>query len=215
MEKTLVIAVDLQNDFMNKNGALYVPGAEDIKEEVNDFMYRAMRALDTNHKIWYTADLHDYDDEEISTHPDLTNTFPPHCIRNTEGSWLIDHATGNEYSSEAILEESMPPFASVYYKNKFSVFEGNSAFEADIIDDMYNTDKIFIFGVAGDICVKGVLDGMVQLIEYGRSDCRQIVVLLDLIASIDDKKFIKYIKKLVYDYEYITVAFSEDVVFEI
>jgi nicotinamidase/pyrazinamidase len=219
IKKTLTIVVDAQKDFMNKDGALYVPGAEEIKENIKNFMSRAIRALDEDHLVWYTADVHTADDEEISDTPDFVNTFPPHCISKTDGSLLIPESRAYWHRENKI-----------YLKNKFSVFEGNKDFEKDIREALKNIDTIYILGVAGDVCVKAVIDGIVSILreKYDESTSNKgdnlfaehidqpwVYILTDMIASIDNEAFNEYLKMICFCNWFVRTAKSTDVIFEI
>src|SRR5262245_33921280 len=68
--------VDTQRDFMDSNGALYVPGAEGIRLNIE----RLLRAA-SERKITTISSrcAHDPDDPEFEI-------FPPHCIDGSPGA---------------------------------------------------------------------------------------------------------------------------------
>ena len=77
--KILFIDIDTQNDFMFKEGNLYVPDAERIIEnlkKLTEFAYR------NNIPIFSSVDSHTQDDPEFKQ-------FPPHCIKGTVGQKKI------------------------------------------------------------------------------------------------------------------------------
>ena len=154
--KTLYLAVDMQRDFMDQDGALYVTGSEEIKNNIKKLATKMDKIA--THKF-YTMDWHEEDDSELSDNPDFINTFPPHCIAGTRGAWLIPQAVGNdEYPDE---REFMDENVLVFYKNQFSVFEGNDSF-LDSLNAFAYFDKIYVAGVSGDVCVKYVIDGLIE-----------------------------------------------------
>ena len=78
--------VDTQVDFMRPDGKLYVDGAERIVANLaalTDFAHgRGIRIVGS-------SDNHDPGDDELSETPDFVDTFPPHCLRGTEGQARI------------------------------------------------------------------------------------------------------------------------------
>jgi len=99
--KILFIAVDMQKDFMDRDGKLYVQGSEEIKNNIKD-LSKKMDKLATH--IFYTMDWHEENDPEFSDNPDFIKTFPPHCIAGTRGAWLIPESiVGNIYIQTMII----------------------------------------------------------------------------------------------------------------
>lgn len=180
--KDLFIGVDLQNDFMNKDGALYVSGAEEIKQNIKSLV---LKLRDNVEHIFYTMDMHKHNDPEFSNTPDYKTTFPPHCIKGTYGSFVIPEALADGdplYEDEFMDLEKV----SVFEKNKFSVFEGNDDFLKELIK-LGSIDNIYIFGVAGDVCVERVIDGLYKnrdLVKFNK-----LYIITDCIASINEKEF--------------------------
>jgi nicotinamidase/pyrazinamidase len=82
-EKTIFYDVDTQNDFMNKDGALYVPDAELIKPNLKLLTdYAANKYI----PILGSVDAHPKNDEEFKV-------FPPHCVIGTDGELKIPETT--------------------------------------------------------------------------------------------------------------------------
>lgn len=80
--ETALIVVDVQNDFADPNGSLYVAGGDRIIDRINEEI-RAAREADA--LVVYTQDWH----------PEATPHFakdggiwPVHCVRNTWGAEL-------------------------------------------------------------------------------------------------------------------------------
>lgn len=80
--ETALIVVDVQNDFADPNGSLYVTGGDQIIGSINEEIGRARAAGAT---VVYTQDWH----------PDSTPHFskdggiwPVHCVRDTWGAEL-------------------------------------------------------------------------------------------------------------------------------
>ncbi|PIN81549.1 hypothetical protein COV11_01705 [Candidatus Woesearchaeota archaeon CG10_big_fil_rev_8_21_14_0_10_30_7] len=83
--KTIFYDVDTQNDFMNENGALYVPGAENIKKNLATL---TLKAVKESTLILGSVDLHYGTEEYKSREGELQRhggPFPDHCMANTDG----------------------------------------------------------------------------------------------------------------------------------
>lgn len=155
--------VDLQKDFMNEDGALYVPDAESIKMNV-EFLARI--AIQKNIPMLGSMDWHNPDDPEFET-------FPPHCLKDTDGAELIQEATfvkGRSYSTEASESTKMIHNLSnslemntggiAYRKSTIDIFD-----EPFIIDHLIPTIKgkvIVVYGVATEFCVKAAVLGFLE-----------------------------------------------------
>jgi nicotinamidase/pyrazinamidase len=85
--------VDTQNDFMNKTGALYVPGAEELKpnlRKLTDF------ARKNNILMLGSVDRHFGTEQYKDREGELARfggPFPDHCMNNTEGEKKIQETT--------------------------------------------------------------------------------------------------------------------------
>lgn len=196
MAKILYLAVDMQKDFMDQDGALYVTGSEEIKSNIKKLATKMDKIA--THKF-YTMDWHEEDDSELSDNPDFINTFPPHCIAGTRGAWLIPQAVGNdEYPDE---REFMDENVLVFYKNQFSVFEGNDSF-LDSLNAFAYFDEIYVAGVSGDVCVKHAIDGLLE--HKGKEfDFGTLYIIEDCIASINSEEFEQYMNELSYNHEFV------------
>ncbi len=163
--ETLFWDVDTQFDFMKPEGRLYVPGAEEIIETVNE---TRRWALDNGYSMIADIDWHSPDDPEISDAPDFKETFPPHCMAGHPGServgYLghipIDYIETNR-ADIADLRELIErePFHIVIRKNSLDVFENPNT---DTLVDLIEPEKVIVFGVALDFCVSYVLQGLAR-----------------------------------------------------
>jgi nicotinamidase/pyrazinamidase len=79
---TALIVVDVQNDFADAGGSLYVPGGETIVEPVNQEMLAARAGGAT---IVVTQDWHPPDSPHFEAGG---GKWPPHCVRRTWGAEL-------------------------------------------------------------------------------------------------------------------------------
>ena len=75
--KTIFVDIDTQHDFMDPQGALYVPQADRI---VPDLRRLFAAAIESRVPVVSTADYHSQDDPEVTTYG-----FPAHCVAGTPG----------------------------------------------------------------------------------------------------------------------------------
>lgn len=163
--KRLFWDVDTQKDFMDEDGALYVDGAETIRDELdrlNDSLRRSSEL------VWGSVDYHAPDDAEISDNPDFEETFPPHCLRGTDGWERISETTPidpNYIGSARRPESDMAKLGSIpedelfFRKNKFDVFT-NPNLEPTL--DALSPERIIVFGVTLDVCVSFAVNGFLK-----------------------------------------------------
>jgi nicotinamidase/pyrazinamidase len=136
--------IDIQNDFINKEGALYVPGAEKIKDNLKATINAAKS---DNTPIFFTADSHDGTEPEMSKNG---GPFPYHCINGTEG--------------QKIIEEVSLDGAILFEKRCYNVFDpelGNKKIVSWIKDN--NIEEVYLIGVVGNICVEAAAIGLVNM----------------------------------------------------
>ena len=182
--RELLWVVDCQHDFMDADGKLYVEGAEDIKSNLKKVMDDFK-----DHSIVFTQDWHYYDSEELSTEPDFVNTFPEHCMAGTIGADLIDEVKPDHYdlivdwdqklSRIGLNNTIIERFNILLRKDKFDFVSGNSnskQFLALLLDKF---DKVYVVGVAGNVCVNQAVLGLkdyfeVTVIENAISDLPNI-----------------------------------------
>ena len=185
-----IFFVDCQKDFIEDGGALQVPGAPEILENLAKLR---KAATDFGVTVVYTQDFHAMKDPEIRGKPDFKITFPPHCIAGTEGAHFVDavacpdDAVIIEPSTDLleILQSDKDDYFDVFNKDIiftkqiFSTFDGNKNAETYI--NATEPDIVFVCGVAGDVCVRAVVDWFLSHSEV------RVVVLADAIKSLDEK----------------------------
>lgn len=120
------LIVDMQKDFCYKNGALYIPGAEEIFEPTKKVVEKARGKI----PLIFTQDWHREDDEEFKI-------WPKHCIAGTEGAEIIDElgTTKKDYFVK---------------KRRYSAFFGT---DLDLLLRELKVEELFVCGVATNICV--------------------------------------------------------------
>ena len=133
--------IDVQRDFKNKDGALYVPGAEDIKQAVVD-AYNS--AVDVGISIFFTADDHLESDTELKRNG---GPFVDHCMRNTDG--------------QKFIIDNVDDYCPVFTKNGYDVFDfktGNPNIRRWLQKE--GITQVVLMGVALDYCVKAAAIGL-------------------------------------------------------
>ena len=154
--KTVFVDIDTQFDFMNPNGALYVPDAEDIIDNIKRlFDYAKEHKI----KILSSTDAHQVDDPEFKL-------FPPHCIKDTPGNQKIEASTCKDNiiieNIEQDITESMLDHEQLIVESQtFDIFE---SINTDEIVKKLDAHNYVVFGVAADYCVK---EAVLGLLKYG------------------------------------------------
>jgi nicotinamidase/pyrazinamidase len=149
---------------MEPSGKLYVPGANQVAPAMEQLV-DAARAGGIVHVA--SADDHELTDPEISDHPDLRNTYPPHCLRGTRGAEKI-----LETKQRDPLPLSLVPYPPglvpqlvqgrreiLLLKKNFNVFTNPNT---DALLDALAPDEIVVFGVATDVCDDAAILGFLQ-----------------------------------------------------
>ena len=182
--------VDVQNDFMQPTGRLYVhnlfdardPGAVRAAPAIAVAVQWMRSHCDV---VVFTGDWHGYGDREIDAHaPDPQHgTYPPHCMGLSQdederrGAAIVAEVdpgadvvvlardasveTARRVAAQTVREHR-PVFIQ---KSEFSVFEGNPAtdvFLRALRDELDRPLEFIVCGVATDVCVKGAVDGLLD-----------------------------------------------------
>ena len=143
--KTALAVVDVQNDFADPNGSLFVPGAPDIIATINSEIERAAAA---GASVVYTQDWHPPDTPHFAKDG---GTWPVHCVIGTWGAELhpdldvrgkvIRKGSGGEdgYSGFSVRD---PESGEV----------GSTRLESTLRDR--GVERVVVIGLATDYCVK-------------------------------------------------------------
>ena len=171
MARQVFVDIDTQYDFISRDGALSVPGAEEIRGNLKTLTDYAVK---NGIKIIASADAHVPDDKEFEV-------FPPHCVQNTPGQKKIEETTlaatvvlKNETSDAARAEGIENADQILLEKQSYDVFTNPSA---SGIFETAGGDEYIVYGVATDYCVKAAAVG---LLERGY----RVTVVNDAIAAV-------------------------------
>jgi len=149
---TALVVVDVQNDFADPNGNLYVVGGEDVVPVVNAEIASARSA---GARVVYTADWHPESTPHFAKDGGI---WPVHCVGDTWGASfhpnlivdgpVVRKGTGGEdgYSGFSMKDP-----------------EGDEVTDTGLRDQLarWGIEKIVVCGLATDYCVKATaLDGL-------------------------------------------------------
>jgi len=174
MARQVFIDIDTQIDFIDSDGALFVPGAEEIRENL-----RALTnyALENGVKIIASADAHPADDTEFEL-------FPPHCVQGMTGQKKIEETsvvntrvvknTPTHVSPDNLLAQTDQILLE---KQTYDVFTNPNAIN---LVEAAGADEHIVYGVATDYCVKAAALG---LLAQGY----RVIVVEDAIAAVTEE----------------------------
>lgn len=163
-KKKILFVVDLQYDFYDKNGALYVNGGEIVVDNIIKFLKNNNNTIE---EVICTADWHEKCDSSFKING--TGKWKTHCVQYTKGAMLnpdfMNYLIDNNIKYSVITKGTMPVheeygafekiidksfnLSTVKYK-VLSNFEKTSAVYVEIDYDKYD---YYICGIAGDYCV--------------------------------------------------------------
>ena len=154
------LGIDLQKDFMDKDGGLQVPGAEDIKDNVANL---TQSAEEKDILVLLTVDEHDEHDIEFEI-------FPKHCVKDTEGQELILEAIGN-MEPPYIVERDIKCESNCFIMGDCIVFPKATydIFDKELGNDMFlktikgiDITEVIVYGVATNVCVIAAVEGLLK-----------------------------------------------------
>lgn len=164
MEKVLVV-VDVQRDFFDPTGSLYVGGSEVLPEKI------AAIAGDYDAVI-FTLDWHPANHCSFSEQGGI---WPSHCVAYTQGAGLPD-------CFSAIIKNGN---TKLFFKGNQQDKEQYGAFESfegceEIQAWLQNCSSVDVCGIAGDYCVKESTANILKIVP-----AEKVSVLMDCVRSID------------------------------
>jgi nicotinamidase/pyrazinamidase len=163
-QRRILWDVDTQVDFMESQGKLYIPGAAEIAPAL-ERLVDAARAGGIVHVA--SADDHELTDPEISTRPDLRNTYPPHCLRGTRGAEKIIETKQRDPLPLSHVPHPpglIPGLVAgrreiLLLKKSFDVFTNPNT---DALLDALDPEEIVVCGVATDVCDDAAIRGFLR-----------------------------------------------------
>lgn len=150
--------VDTQHDFMDRDGALYVPDAEAIKPHIEQLLRAASRGRITTVS---SRCAHSPGDPEFAV-------FPPHCLDGTRGAERIFPDLPALPRREVAVDAPPDPQAQLatatHYIVKKKVYD---LFSNVWLNDLrarglFKDQACVVFGVATDYCVRACGLGLAE-----------------------------------------------------
>ena len=172
MTRTIFWDVDTQRDFMMPEGKLYIEGAESILPKL---VALTGFARDKGLPLLGSVDYHAPTDDEISDHPDMRDTFPPHCLAGTPGQekveataprdpLFIDSRPEDKVALKQRVKGHLVKGGEVIFrKQRFDVFTNPNV---DTVLDAVRPDRVVVYGVALDVCDRFAIEGLLDRKRY-------------------------------------------------
>ncbi|WP_062948457.1 MULTISPECIES: isochorismatase family protein [Brachybacterium] len=150
MTTRLLIIVDVQNDFC-EGGALGVDGGGAVAERIASYLRTRSGDYD---RILASQDWHRGDTDNgghFAVNPDFMDTWPVHCVADTEGAALHPAIMAVEDRVEVVHKGHGVP--------SYSVLEGTVVGTGDSVQALVPGCEIDVVGLAYDFCVRATALG--------------------------------------------------------
>lgn len=177
-EELLFWNVDTQVDFVEPDGKLYAPGSELLKPTWKRITELAKQ---NEIRVVNTADFHHKNSAELSDNPDFVQTFPEHCMANTNGAEYVTETAPEDPSvfdwdkEISNVKAKLTKRNILIRKDAFDVFAGNP-YSGDIVK-LLNPKTVVVYGVTTNVCVKDAVLGLVERVP-------EVYVLEDAIKEL-------------------------------
>ena len=149
--RTALVVVDVQVDFADSEGGLYVPGGEDVVSVVNAEIDAAREA---GSPVLYTQDWHPPRTPHFVTDGGV---WPVHCVRDTPGAQLHPDLV---VAGEVVRKGTSGEDGYSGFSVRDPVSGNTSATRLGALLDAAQVQRVVVVGLAGDVCVKETaLDG--------------------------------------------------------
>jgi nicotinamidase/pyrazinamidase len=144
-DRTAIIVTDVQNDFADPRGRLYVDGGEKIVDAINRQIERARRA---GALVAYTQDWHPPQTPHFQKDGGV---WPVHCVRDTWGAEFHPrlHVRGEVVRKGSGGEDGYSGFS---VRDPLSAATQATELEGLLRDR--DIERVAIVGIATDYCVK-------------------------------------------------------------
>ncbi len=167
---TALIVVDVQNDFADPGGSLYVRGGEDVIDVVNAEIERARAA---GAPVFYTQDWHPASTPHFAKDG---GTWPVHCVA---GSWGAEFHPRLVVAGEVVRKGTggEDGYSGFTQRDPTSGEEEPTGLEALLRDAQ--VQRVVVVGLATDYCVRATALDAVRL-GFDTTVLRDAVAAVDL-----------------------------------
>jgi nicotinamidase-related amidase len=131
-DRTALLVVDMQNDFVLPGRPIAAPGALDAAEVIADLAARSRRK---GYPVVFTQEMHRPDHSDFGIE---LNFEPPHCLEGTDGPDVIERLTPE------------PGDIRISGKRRYDAFLGT---DLDLTLRTAGVENLIVTGVCTDICV--------------------------------------------------------------
>jgi nicotinamidase/pyrazinamidase len=177
--KTIFLDIDSQLDFLYPSGALYVPGAEKIVDNIAR-LNRYAAAHDI--PVVSTVDAHTENDPEFKV-------WPHHCVAGTTGQ----HKAEATLLDRRVVVPNRPGDLAIdgarqiiVEKQTVDVFEARNL---ERIIQQLSGEKFVVYGVVTEICVLWAMRGLIRL-------GKRAVLVSDAVASLTSQGSIAAVEEM-------------------
>ena len=171
---TALIVVDVQNDFADPGGRLYVPAGEQVVATVNGQIAEARAA---GAHVVLTQDWHP---EHTPHFAQDGGVWPVHCVRDTWGA---------EFHPDLVVPDDAPVIRKgMNGEDGYSAFTMRDPTTGEVIPTALDpllkeahVDEVIVIGLATDYCIKATVLDAIELGYRAR-------LLQDAVAAVDLKE---------------------------
>lgn len=179
MGKKILIVVDVQYDFCNPNGTLFVRGGDKVVNKVKDI-------IPNFDYVIFTKDSHSLNHCSFKENGGI---WPVHCVWNSIGEGIPVELlkAANDYGVVAkggnVNEEEYGAFSDdlEFFESIELAVDTEGIYSKPSKAYCDDVDELVVCGIAGDYCVVETLKNIVKWFK----DTNKIKVYLDGVASID------------------------------
>jgi nicotinamidase/pyrazinamidase len=143
--RTALLVVDVQNDFADPAGSLYVRGGEEVVAVINPEIERARSA---GSSIFYTQDWHPEDTPHFSKDGGV---WPVHCVM---GTWGAELRPDLEVQGEVIRKGSGGEDGYSGFSVRHPVSGERESTPLETLLEARGVESVVIAGLTTDYCVK-------------------------------------------------------------
>ncbi len=144
-ERSALLVIDVQNDFANPRGGLYVNEGQNIIPTVNRLV---TAARDAGALVVYTQDWHPVDTPHFQT---SGGTWPVHCVA---GTWGAELHPGLEVDGPVVRKGTGPDDGYSGFTARDVTTGQDKATELRAVLEEVDVGCVVVVGLAQDVCVQ-------------------------------------------------------------